>query len=94
MSLDALPLTEAQRDTLRSRGIVQAQQLQGMLAVASVRPALAGLLGMSVDGLAPLDAALAASGHAPDALEPFQMPPSGVPLPDGSADEPAGACEE
>lgn len=85
MSLDPLPLTDAQRGALRGRGILDAEQLQGMLAVASVRPALAALLGLSVEDLAPLDAALAAAGRDPQALAPFEQPPSGVHHPEDAA---------
>ena len=94
MSLDALPLTDAQQRALRERGIVDAEQLQGMLASAAVRPALAGLLGLSVDGLAPLDAALAAEGLDPHTLAPFERPPSGVYHPDDALVMDATETEE
>ncbi len=95
MSLETLPLTDAQRGALRERGIVDADQLQGMLAVSSVRSALAGLLGLPVDALSTLDNALASRGQAPDALEPFERPPSGVPHPEHDQEMAAtGAGEE
>ena len=67
-------------------GIIEASQLQGMLAHAGVRARLGGLLGLDEAGLAALGARLAAGDLDPAALTPPVRPPSGVHLPGERAD--------
>jgi hypothetical protein len=63
---------------LETYGIVDAYQLQGMLAHPQVRLQVGALLRLDPAALANLDARLAADGLDPAAITPAVLPPAGV----------------
>jgi len=93
MTLNELPLTAAQRDTLHTHGLFLPAQLQGLLADPDTRAGLASLLGVAIASLAPLEAALRNGGFDPAQLPPAPTFVSGVPIAE-DADEAFPPSEE
>ena len=81
MNLDDLPLDEKQRARLAALGVVDATQLQGMLAVPAVAAHLGAALGLDATELTRLGDRLAAAGLDPQAVPPEPPRRSGVDLP-------------